>query len=136
MAMIATMAFADAQTTQNAQTTPITGGTVTLVPLNKQGAGGSAVLTQQGSGVKVHIDLPNAASNAAAELYTGSCSSNAQPQIKGPAQSLGTISNGSAESVIPNTTIQKLISPDHAIVVRSGSGFCGDLGTLLSPQRP
>ena len=115
---------------------PITGGTVTLVPLNKQGAGGSAVLTQQGSGVSISISVPNASNNTSAAIYPGSCDSNAKPQIKGPAQNLQALSNGSSKTVIPNMTVGQLVSPDHVIVVHSTPAFCGDVSTLLSPQRP
>ncbi len=135
--MLGAITLASAQTTQNDQGgTPITGGTVTLVPLNKQGAGGSAVLTQQGSGVNVRIDIPNTSGSATAAIYPGSCNSNAQPQIKGPAQALQALSNGSSQTVIPNMTVAQLVSPGHVIVVRSTPVYCGDVSTLLSPQRP
>ena len=97
--MLGAITLADAQTTQTDQGgAPITGGTVTLVPLNKQGAGGSAVLTQQGSGVSISVPRPERIE----QHFGGDLSRLMRQQRKTANQGSGTKSPGTFQWFLKN----------------------------------
>ncbi len=115
------------------------GGAVTLVPAGKKGPSGSAVLSQQGANLTVTVQLPQAYQvGGKAMISPGTCSSTgAATMTKGTTYAL-TISPGSgpSQTTLTNLSLETLTSSPHIIVVQGTPALCGDVSTLLPPQKP
>lgn len=115
------------------------GGAVTLVAAGKKGPSGAAVLSQQGTDLIVTLQLPQAyQSSGKAMIASGSCSSSGiATMTKGTTYTL-TLPSGSApgKTKISNVALETLVSSPHIIVVQGSPALCGDMSTLLPPQKP
>lgn len=112
------------------------GGMVTLIPANKKGQGGSAVLSQSGSDLTVTLEVPQGyTSGARAAIVAGTCSAQSGT-MKGSGYRLQAPTGGSSKTTLKNLTVEKLTSSAYAIVVRGTPMLCGDVTNLLPPQKP
>lgn len=114
------------------------GGAVPLVPVGKKGAGGSAVLAQQGSNIMVTLTLPQGYTVHRAIIASGSCKSSGAASVTGGDSYDLNVSNTnqSTNTTIPNASLEKLVATPHVILVQGTAALCGDLSSLLPPQKP
>lgn len=113
------------------------GGMVTLIPADKKGQGGSAVLSQSGNDLVITLDVPQGyAAGAQAAIYSGTCAAQTGATKATAAYRLQAPANGSSKTTLKNLTLEKLTSSPHAIVVQGTPQLCGDVTNLLPPQKP
>jgi hypothetical protein len=114
------------------------GGAVPLIPEGKKGPSGSAVLSQEGANLKVTLQLPQGYSSTKAAIYAGTCkSSGAAAMSTGTSYTL-TVDQKSGPSMttLNNVSLDSLTASPHVIVVQGTPALCGDISSLLPPQKP
>lgn len=116
------------------------GGVVTLVPLGKKGPAGSAVLSQQGDNLIVTLQLPQAyQSSGKAMIAAGTCDPSGTAATTNDTTTyqltVGTKS-GPSMTTLHSVSLQSLVASPHVIVVQGMPALCGDISTLLPPQKP
>jgi hypothetical protein len=114
------------------------GGAVPLIPAGKKGPAGSAVLSQQGANLLVTLHLPAGYTAGKAAIYSGTCkSSGAAAMSTGTSYALTvTQTSGPSMTTLKNLSLDMLTSSPHVIVVQGTPALCGDMSSLLPPQKP
>lgn len=116
------------------------GGAVTLVPAGKKGPAGSAVLAQQGDNLVVTLHLPQAYQpSGKAMIAAGTCNASGTAATTNDTTTYAlTVSSTSAPSMttLHSVSLQTLLASPHVIVVQGSPTLCGDVSTLLPPQKP
>jgi hypothetical protein len=113
------------------------GGMVTLVPANKKGQGGSAVLSQSGNDLTIALEVPQGyTAGAQAVIVSGTCSGQSAMMKGKAAYRLQAPTSGSSKTTLKNLSVEKLTSSPYAIVVQGTPQLCGDVTNLLPPQKP
>ena len=116
------------------------GGVVTLVPAGKKSPAGSALLSQQGDNLTVTLQLPQAyQSSGKAMIAAGTCNPSGTAATTNDTTTyqltVGTKS-GPSMTTLHSVSLQSLLASPHVIIVQGTPSLCGDMSTLLPPQKP
>lgn len=116
------------------------GGAVTLVPAGKKGPAGTAVLSEQGDNLTVTLHLPQGyQSSGKAMIAAGTCNPSGTAATTNDTTTyqltVGTKS-GPSMTTLHSVSLQSLLASPHVIVVQGAPALCGDISTILPPQKP
>lgn len=106
------------------------GNVITLVPAGKKSPAGSATLAQQnGGGLIVALSLPQGYQPARAAIVSGTCENNTAASLSPdePVALNVNATGGSANTTLPDVTLNDLTSKPHVVIVLGTPALCGDI---------